>query len=274
MKAINKSSTSFQYQINTYKGCEHGCLYCYGMNPVRQKVTPYSEWIQASPKPGIPAFLQQDVKGMRSTTREKIKDIFVCSACDSYQPLEIGARLTRKVIATLRLADLPFTILTKSSYVLDDINSFKGYDKCRVGFTIITLDDNFRKILEPNASPIQDRIDALIKLKNAGISTYCSVEPIMPDKRSDPIAIIDKLKDYVDLFEFGKWNPKRNSKEEVENVIGTKYTDTYYVQVFKDIDKYCNQHGIKYCCAGHSKEFIDKLGIKFIPYPMVLDARP
>jgi len=270
---LKKSGTSFEWKIDCYEGCEHGCLYCYAWwikshtNWKRnQKWIPYSDWINSTPIVNLVSDLRSQLNSMQDSTRAGIKDIFVSSLTDCYQPLESQHRITRQVIKILIENELPFTILTKNKSVLDDIDLFTGYDKCRVGLTIVTLDDKLRQMLEPNSSPITDRIDTLKQLRRAGISTYCSIEPILPDERSNPFAIVDTLQDYVDLFEFGMWNPKRNSQLEVERVLGTQYDPNYFVDVFKRVNDY--KH-ITYCHASHSKDFLEQHGMKFIPYPTV-----
>ncbi len=264
-----RSGANFGWKIDCYDGCEHGCRYCYAWGIKRKKHKYYSSWTNPIPVQNVVSDLQSQLSGMKNTTKANIKDIFVSSLTDCYQPIESQHRITRQVIKLLIENELPFTILTKSATVLDDIDLFKNYDKCRVGFTIVTLDDNLRQSLEPNASSIADRIEALKELRQAGISTYCSVEPILPDKRSDPIAIVDKLKDYVDLWEFGMWNPKDDSKRLVEKILGTVYNEYYYLNVFNNIKEYCDKNKINYCHAGHSEKFLKECGITFKPCPLV-----
>lgn len=269
LKVIRPSGTRFGYCINCYDGCGHGCLYCYGM---KARFKEYPDWINPKPRHQIVDWLQKDIEVIKQhpEIRNKIKDFMICSITDCYQPLELEHRITREVIKVLIKNNLPFTVLTKNSNVLRDIDLFKNYDKCRIGLTIVTLDDNLRQKLEPNASPISERINALKTLKQGGINTYCSVEPILPDKRSDPIVITQELRDYVDLFEFGKWNPKYNSKKVVENCLGVVYDDDYYIEVFKNIKEYCDRNNINYCHAGHSEDFLSGHQMKFKPYPTVL----
>jgi len=260
LQVIRPSETRFGYG-----------LYCYGIATAHKKT---DEWSHPQPKLDLIAKLQKDIAiiNQHPELRIDIKDIMICSITDCYQPLEQQHHLTREVVKTLKQNDLPFTILTKSHHVIDDINLFKGYDKCRVGLTVVTLDDMFRQLLEPHASTIAERIEALKQLKGAGISTYCSVEPIMPDKHvSHPIAIVDRLKDYVNLFEFGIWNPKRGDlKKQVEETVGFKYEGYDYLKVMTDINNHCDQHGVEYCHAGHSKEWLERNQLKFIPYPLVI----
>jgi DNA repair photolyase len=271
LKAISKSDTGFGFCINCYLGCKHGCHYCYSMDVTHKQ---HTEWINAKPRLQINDLLREDMETLKESPNLKmnIRDIMICSITDSYQPLEKEYRLTREVVKTLITNDLPFTILTKNVNVLEDIDLFRGYGKCRVGLTIMTLDDEFRQKLEPNASPIEERINALKQLKDAGVSTYCSVEPIMPDKRSDPLAVVARVKEYVDLIEFGKWSVKKDSQSNVENILGVKYNQDYYTDLFKQINEYCDTNNINYCHAKHSKSFLELHDIRFRPYLTVLDS--
>ncbi|MDD4876955.1 MAG: radical SAM protein [Dehalococcoidales bacterium] len=268
MKVIRRSGTGFGWGINCYDGCEHGCLYCYGR---RARWKKYEDWIKPVLRLQILSDINKDIQEIQQNPQMKneIRDIMICSITDGYQPLELQHRITRNVIQILRNADLPFTLLTKNVNVLGDLSLFQGYNKCRVGFTIITLNDKFRRLLEPNTSPIKERCQALETLKKAGINTYCSIEPIISDKRSNPIAIVRRLKDYVDLFEFGKLNPK--GKQELEYKTGISYNEGYYIKVFSDLIPFCEQEGISYCIASHSEKFLKSHGFRFIPYQLVTD---
>ncbi|MFC1902651.1 radical SAM protein [Chloroflexota bacterium] len=258
LKVIKPSWTNFGYCINCYNGCEHGCRYCYGMKVTHKT---YSDWVKPVPRLQLPDLLRKDIEVLNQNPPAKagIKDIMVSSITDCYQPIESQHRITRQVIKLLIENELPFTILTKSASVQDDIDLFRCYDKCKVGLTIVTLDDNIRQSLEPNASPIVDRIEALRKLNQAGISTYCSVEPILP--KSNPIDIVDELRDYVDLFEFGKWNPEGDTQAVVKQILGMNYSGDYYIDQFKQINDYCDKNKINYCHAGHSERFLKANGV-------------
>jgi DNA repair photolyase len=198
----------------------------------------YEDWLRVRPRTQIPDLLREDVKVIKQNEIE-LPDIMLCSICDAYQPIELKCEITRNVIQILRENNLPFTVLTKSTNVLRDLDLFVGYAKCRVGFTIITLDDNFRKEYEPNSSPIEERCEALKILKDNGIPTYCSVEPILPCEESNPIQIVKTLREYVDLFEFGKLNLSDEER------IPDRCHDEYYRQVFRNLIPYCEREGIK-----------------------------
>jgi len=161
--------------------------------------------------------------------------------------------------------ELPFTILTKNDLVLRDIDLFKGYKWCRVGTTITSLDEGFRRELEPNSASYERRIVTLKQLKDAKISTYLSCEPIFPVGEVDPVRIIMELKDIVDLFEFGMWSKYRT--QGINEYYYKKYNDAYYVSTFKRIIDYCEQHKINYGLAAHSRDFIERNGLPYRTYP-------
>jgi hypothetical protein len=261
MRAIRHSGTGFEYCINCYDGCTHGCTYCYAR---LRRVRKYVSWINAKPRTQIVNWLRQDVEEIKRNEIE-IKDIFICSACDAYQPLELEWKITRGVIKILVTNNLPFTVLTKNANVLRDVDLFKTYSRCRVGFSIMTLDEDFRQKLEPYSSPVAERRSALETLKKEGVSTICSVEPIMPCTESDPFEIVRAMRPYVDIFEFGKWSPY------VKKGIPVEYDSNYYVGLFSKLIPYCEQEKVNYCIAVHSDKFLKDHGFSFIPHQMVTD---
>ncbi len=101
MKAIRPSGTGFGYCINCYVGCAHGCKYCYARtaSPPRKK---YQDWINPKPRHKIVEWLKEDVSNPRNAPEiSKIRDIFVGSVCDAYQPLELQHGITREVVKIL-----------------------------------------------------------------------------------------------------------------------------------------------------------------------------
>jgi DNA repair photolyase len=265
-KVLKPSGTGFEWCINQYNGCSHGCLYCYGMTT--RKMT-YDKWIKPQPRKDVIANLKKDIEKLgKNNLLSNVRDIFVGSVTDSYQPLELHYKLTRQTIEILKANGLPFTILTKGTAVLKDIDILKGYPLCRVGVTMISMNENVRKELEPGASSYADRIKVLETLKSNGISTYLSCEPMMPIVESDPIEIIKELSELVDLFEFGKWNKYRYNH--IPNYYWNNHSDKYYVDVLSKTINYCEENKIDYCIASHSKDFCTKYGLAFKPHKTIL----
>jgi DNA repair photolyase len=137
----------------------------------------------------------------------------------------------------------------------------KGYQYCRAGATITALSENFRQELEPGTVTYGKRIELLKNLKEAGVSTYLSIEPIMPVAEANPIEIIQQTKDFVDLYEFGKWSKYRY--RHLPPHYWENYSDKYYLDLFIATMKYCDDNKINYCIATHSKKFFDKYGLLF-----------
>jgi DNA repair photolyase len=261
---LKPSGTSFEWCINQYDGCSHGCKYCYGMAIRRKK---YEDWIRATPRENVIQNLEKDIRKLRENN-VIIKDIFLGSITDSYQPLEREHKLTRQIIEVLMQNELPFTILTKSDMVLRDIDLFKNYSLCRIGVTITSLDENFRKDLEPFSVSYTPRIKVLEVLEANKILTYLSCEPIFPVEEANPIEIVNKLRPVVDLFEFEKWSKYRI--QGIPEYYYKNYSDEYYFGMFKELISFCEANNINYCLASHSKQFIENQGLSFKSYPTIV----
>ncbi len=115
-----------------------------------------------------------------NTTKYIGKSIFLSSVTDAYLPFEKKYQLTRKILKKLIDLQPNLGIQTKSDLVLRDIDLLKQFKNCEVGFTITTLNDNLRKEIEPFTSSVQNRINALERLKKDGIKSYVFIGPILP----------------------------------------------------------------------------------------------
>ena len=199
----------------------------------------------------------------------EIRDIFLGSITDSYQPIEEKYKQTKQVIEVLIENDLPFSILTKNDLVLRDIDLFKDYKWCRVGVTITSLDESFRKALEPYTVDYNRRIEVLCSLKENGISTYLSCEPIMPVVESNPLPIVEKLTGIVDLFDFGMFTHHGRYDYTPGQYFKHYRDEKFYYEVFSKVIQYCNNYSLDYCVASHSRSFFRKNKLPFKPYPLL-----
>ncbi len=197
---ITKSNLpAADYVINPYTGCSHSCIYCYAR--FMKRFTGHDEeWgkfvdIKINAPELIPA----------KTTKYKGKSFFLSSITDPYIPLEKKYELTRGVLEKLIPLQPNIGIQTKSNLIVRDIDLLKKFTECEAGLTITTLDDNIRKKIEPFTSSIQNRIEALMKLKEAGIKTYVFIGPILP-LLTDWKSIINKTKKYTDYYMFENLN--------------------------------------------------------------------
>jgi DNA repair photolyase len=113
-------------------------------------------------------------------TKKKRGRVWVSGVCDPYQPLEAKYTLTRQCLEILARNTWPVIIQTRSPLVLRDIDIIKDARDFEVGFSVTTADDSIRKLFEPHAPPIDDRIQALDALHKAGIRTYAMIAPLLP----------------------------------------------------------------------------------------------
>jgi DNA repair photolyase len=164
-----------------------------------------------------------------------------------------------KALEVLKDINCNIGILTKSKLVLRDIDFLKQMKNIEVGISMNTIDDTFRKLIEPYASSVEDRINTLKELKKNGIRTYVFMSPIFPFI-TDFKSIIEKTKNYVSYYGFENLNLRANYKYDVLNFINNHYKALYndYKKIYIDGDKsywnslemeikeYCKQNNINY----------------------------
>lgn len=173
-KSILSKSQVYDYALNPYVGCQHGCVYCYAK--FMKRFTGHSEkWGEfVDVKMNAPELLAYEVK------RKKAGRVWISGVCDPYQPLEKKYMLTLRCLEILVENGWPFTVQTKSPLVLRDIGILKKATDAEVGFTITTADEKIRRIFEPGAPPLKERIDALARLRLERIKTFAMIAPILP----------------------------------------------------------------------------------------------
>ncbi len=173
-KSILSKSQIYDYALNPYVGCQHGCVYCYAkfMKRFTGHEENWGEFVDV--KINAPDLL------VREVTKKRIGRVWISGVCDPYQALEKTYMLTKRCLEILVENNWPLTIQTKSPLVLRDIETLKKASHAEVGFTITTADDKIRNIFEPGAPPIARRIEALAMLHAEGIATFAMVAPILP----------------------------------------------------------------------------------------------
>lgn len=171
----------FDRSVNAYRGCEHGCIYCYAR--------PSHAFHDLSPGLDFETklFAKPDAaKLLRQTLAKKgyvPAPIAMGTNTDPYQPIEARYRITRAVLELCLELRHPVTITTKSARVLDDLDLLAELAQHRltaVGISVTSLDPRLSGLLEPRASSPLKRLNALEKLVGAGVPTHVSVSPIIP----------------------------------------------------------------------------------------------
>lgn len=205
-KSILSKSQIYDYALNPYVGCGHDCVYCYAkfMKRFTGHRERWGEFVDV--KINAPELLASEVK------KKRVGRVWISGVCDPYQPLEKMYMLTKRCLEILVDNHWPFTVQTKSTLVLRDIEMLKGTDNVEVGFTITTMDERVRKIFEPGASPSSERIKALAHLHAEGIRTFAMVAPILPGAEDLVNALVGKV-EYVIVdrlnYHYADWAYKR-----------------------------------------------------------------
>ncbi|ONG48943.1 radical SAM protein [Pseudoroseomonas deserti] len=171
----------FDRAVNPYRGCEHGCVYCYAR--------PSHAYLGLSPgldfetrllfKPDVGALLEKELRKPGYTPRP----IALGSNTDPYQPVERRMKLTRTILEVLERFGHPVTIVTKSAGVLRDRDILARLAErrlVRVCLSVTTLDPKLARILEPRAASPERRLAALRELSDAGIPTALLAAPMIP----------------------------------------------------------------------------------------------
>ena len=173
-KSILSKSKIYDYTINPYVGCSHACRYCYAafMKRFTGHKERWGEFVDV--KINAPELLSKQI-----VRRQKAR-VWVSGVCDPYQHAEKKYGLTRGCLEILVNNGWPVTVQTKSPLVLRDIDILEKSQEAEVGFTITTADEEIRKIFEPGAPPILERIAALGVLHSKGIRTFVMIAPVLP----------------------------------------------------------------------------------------------
>ena len=171
----------FDRSINPYRGCEHGCIYCFarpthayhGMSAGLDFET------QLFVKPDAPELLRKELGAANYTPRT----IAMGTNTDPYQPIERKWKLTRRILEVLRDTNHPVGIVTKSILVLRDLDilsemAAKGLAK--VALSVTSLDPKLARAMEPRASAPAKRLEAIRELSRAGVPTAIMTAPIVP----------------------------------------------------------------------------------------------
>jgi DNA repair photolyase len=182
---------SFDRSINPYRGCEHGCIYCYA-RPSHCYLG-HSAGLdfetQLYAKPNAAALLEKELAapGYRPAT------MALGTNTDPYQPIERDRRITRSVLEVLERTGHPVGIVTKSALVVRDIDILQRMaERClaKVALSVTTLDRHLARRMEPRASTPSRRLDALRQLSEAGIPTAVMVAPVIPSLNDHEIESI------------------------------------------------------------------------------------
>jgi DNA repair photolyase len=192
--ALNRvSGMPFRWSLNPYRGCLHGCHYCYarathpylGLNADDDFET------KIVVKTNMVEVLRQELS-KPSWTRERVA---IGTATDAYQPCEGRYRLTRRCLETLSDHDTPVSIVTKATLILRDLDLLAELAQgpgATVYFTITTLESELWRVIEPGTPPPLKRLQVMNRLSEAGVPCGVFLAPILPGI-TDAAASIDAV---------------------------------------------------------------------------------
>lgn len=171
----------FEQSINMYRGCEHGCIYCYAR--------PSHAYVDLSPGLDFETILFRKPNAVELLREELARPGYRCSVInlgantDPYQPIEKRYRLTRGILELLLETRHPVTIITKGALVTRDIDLLAELAEAKlasVAVSLTTLDDEVKRRLEPRATSGRQRLQVMRALSDAGVPVTALVAPVIP----------------------------------------------------------------------------------------------
>lgn len=225
------------FTINHIQGCSHGCKYpCYAFLMAKRfgKVKSYEEWV----KPKIVSNAMELLKKEIPKYKDKIKSVHLCFTTDPFMyNYEEIARQSINIIKELNISGIVCTALTKGILPLELAELAKDN---KYGITLISLKEDFREKIEPNASPYKDRINSLYQLHKKGCITWVSIEPYpTPNIIKQNFGEILNAISFVDKIIFGR----TNYNSEVSKYQNCK---EFYNDLSLQVIDFCKIRGIEY----------------------------
>jgi DNA repair photolyase len=172
---------SFRASLNPYRGCEHGCIYCYAR--------PSHEYLVLSAgldfetrifaKTDAPALLRAEL--MRKSWEPTM--LALSGITDPYQPIERTLHITRGCLEVLAEFRQPVGVVTKNALVtrdLDVLSELARVEAADVALSVTTLEEDLRRVMEPRTSTIERRLDAVARLNAAGVPAGVMIAPVIP----------------------------------------------------------------------------------------------
>ncbi|MCL2520352.1 MAG: radical SAM protein [Spirochaetaceae bacterium] len=225
------------YTMNHVLGCSHGCLYpCYAFLLARRfgKVATYEEWCKPKLVSNTLEILEQEIPRLKS----KINSVHLSFTTDPFMyGYDEIKEVTIAAIKKLNMANIPCTVLTKG---LLPIELSELSTKNEYGITLISLDENYRKRIEPGAASYINRIAALKVLHDKGCRTWVSIEPYPTPNliKQDVLTILNAVS-FTNRIIFGRTNYSK------EVSAFTKHREFYNEQA-RVVIQFCKEHNIDF----------------------------
>ena len=177
----NSPDVGFETSLNPYRGCEHGCIYCYA-RPTHEYLG-FSAGLDFESKIMVKTSASELLRTELESPRWQPQTLILSGVTDPYQPIERTLRITQGCLEVLAKFRNPVAIITKNRLVTRDVDILSELAACNavaVNISVTSLDANLQRVLEPRTSSPQARLDAIRQLRSAGIPTGVMVAPIIP----------------------------------------------------------------------------------------------
>ena len=177
----NSPDVGFETSLNPYRGCEHGCIYCYA-RPTHEYLG-FSAGLDFESKIMVKTSAPELLRAELESPRWQPQTLVLSGVTDPYQPVERKLGITRGCLEVLARFRNPVAIITKNRLVTRDVDLLRdlaAYNGVAVNISVTSLDSNLQRVLEPRTSSPEARLNAIRQLRSAGIPTGVMVAPIIP----------------------------------------------------------------------------------------------
>jgi DNA repair photolyase len=177
----NSPDVGFETSLNPYRGCEHGCIYCYA-RPTHEYLG-FSAGLDFESKIMVKTNAPELLRAELERPGWKPQVLVMSGVTDPYQPVEKELRITRGCLEVLANFRNPVAIITKNRLVTRDVDLLRelaNYNAVAVNISVTSLDPKLQRVLEPRTSSPQARLDTINQLRAAGIPVGVMVAPVIP----------------------------------------------------------------------------------------------
>lgn len=240
--------------INPYQGCHHRCGYCYAT----YKWSP-DFYDKIYGKINAPEILESELNRWKNAS---ILPVMISSATDAYQYAEAKFGITKRCIQVLQQYQIPFYVFTKSSLIERDLDLFRNYnDNCFIVWSITTVDEKIKRIIEPGTPPTTRIFDTIEKFVDSGINCCVNIDPIIPfitDSQEHIRSIIDKSEEFGLRYISGSVLRLRNDIwpriKQILELFGISEVIREYERIYGFQEPFFHENNL-----GANKTYIDKV---------------
>ena len=184
----NSPDIPFQFSVNPYRGCEHGCIYCYA-RPTHEYLS-FSAGLDFERRILVKSAAPELLRKAFMSPRWQPQTVALSGNTDCYQPVERQLRITRRILEVFREFRNPVSIVTKSALVGRDVDilaDLAAHGAVEVMLSLTTLDVDLARRMEPWAAPPRSRLGTVRALSAAGIPTGVIIAPVIPGLNDEEI---------------------------------------------------------------------------------------